>query len=135
MIQWLAFKTFAKKAWAWFKNYWYYPVIVIVAVVAWCLGMRGNNGVIKMFEASKESYQKEIDALKRAHEQEIAKRNELIENHNQALKKIEEDYKIKLNELSSAEKREIKKIVKEHQDDPEGLAERVGDVFGIKHVE
>ena len=135
MIQWLAFKTFTKKAWVWFKNYWYYPAIVVVAIVAWCLGMRGNNGVLKMFEASKESYQKEIAVLKKAHEQEIEKRNELVEKHNQALKKIEEDYKIKLDELSSAEKREIKKIVEEHEDDPEGLAERVGNVFGIKHVE
>ena len=99
MIQWLAFKTFAKKAWVWFKNYWYYPAIVVVAIVAWCLGMRGNNGVLKMFEASKESYQKEIAVLKKAHEQEIEKRNELVEKHNQALKKIEEDYKIKLDEL------------------------------------
>lgn len=135
MIQWLALKTFAKKAWVWLKNYWYYPMFVVVAILAWCLGMRGNNGVLKMFEASKESYQKEIAILKKAHEQEIEKRNQLIEKHNQALKKIEEDYKIKLDELSSAERREIKKIVKEHEDDPEGLAERVGDVFGIKHME
>jgi len=135
MIQWLAFKTFMKRAWVWFKNYWYYPVIVIVAIVAWCFGRRDTEGILKMFDASKESYQKEIEVLKKSHEEEINKRNKLIEKHNQALKKIEEDYKIKLDELSSAEKREIKKIVEEHQDDPEGLAERVGNVFGIKHVE
>lgn len=110
-------------------------MFVIIAILAWCLGMRGNNGVMKMFEASKESYQKEVAILKKAHEQEIKKRNELIEKHNQALKKIEEDYKIKLDELSSAERREITEIVKEHKDDPEGLAERVGNVFGIKHME
>ena len=135
MVHWIAFKTFAKKAWVWLKNYWYYPVIVVVAIVAWCFGRRDTEGILKMFEASKESYQKEIEVLKKSHEEEINKRNELIEKHNETLKKIEEEYKIKLSELSSAEKREIKKIVEEHKDDPEGLAKRVGDVFGIEHVE
>lgn len=135
MIQWLAFKTFMKKAWVWFKNYWYYPLMIVVATVAFCFGRRDTEGILKMFEASKESYQKEIGVLKRTHEEEISKRAELIEKQNQALKKIEEDYKIKLDELSPAERQEIKKIVEEHKEDPEGLAERVGDVFGIKHVE
>ena len=135
MIQWLAFKTFMKKVWIWLKNYWYYPVMVLVAIIAWCSGRRDTEGILKMFEASKESYQKEIEVLKKTQEEEIKKREELVEKHNETLKKIEEDYKIKLDELSSAEKREIKKIVEEHKDDPEGLAERVGDVFGITHVE
>lgn len=135
MIQWLAFKTFMKKAWVWFKNYWYYPVMIVVAIVAFCFGRRDTDGILKMFAASKESYQKEIEVLKKSHEEEIKKRNELVEKHNETLKKIEEEYKIKLSELSSAERREIKKIVETHKDDPEGLAKRVGDVFGIEHVD
>ena len=109
--------------------------MVVVAVVAWCFGRRDTEGIIKMFETSKESYQKEIEVLKKTHEEEISKRNLLVALHNETLKKLEEEYKIKLNELSAAEKREIKKIVETHKDDPEGLARRVGDVFGIEHVE
>ena len=135
MIQWLAFKTFMKKAWTWLKNYWYYPVMVLVAIVAWCFGRRDTEGILKMFAASKESYQAEIEVLRKSHKEEIQKRNELTEKYNETLKKIEEEYKIKLDELSSAERREIKKIVEKHKDDPEGLAERVGNVFGIAHVE
>lgn len=135
MIQWLALKTFVKKVWAWLKNYWYLPVMVVVGIVAFCFGRRDTEGILKMFETSKESYQKEIEVLKESHEAEINKRNELVEKHNETLKKIEEEYKIKLDELTSAERREIKKIVDKHKDDPDGLAERVGDVFGIRHVE
>lgn len=135
MIQWLAFKTFVKKAWVWIKNYWYLPVMVVIGVVAFCFGRRDTEGILKMFEMSKKNYQKEIEVLKKTQEEEIKKRDELMKKHDEALKKIEEDYKIKLDELSSAEKREIKKIVEKHKDDPEGLAKRVGDVFGITHVE
>jgi len=124
-----------KKVWVWIKNYWYYPVMVVVAIVAWCFGRRDSEGILKMFEASKESYQKEIEVLKKTHEEEINKRNLLVALHNETLKRLEEEYKIKINELSVAEKREIKKIVETHKDDPEGLARRVGDVFGIEHVE
>jgi hypothetical protein len=135
MIQWIAFKIFMKKAWVWIKNYWYLPVMIIVAIVAWCFGRRDSEGILKMFDVSKESYQKEIEVLKKTHEEEIKKRNELIAKHNETLKKLEEDYKIKISELSAAERREIKKIVEKHKDDPEGLAKRVGDVFGIEHME
>ena len=124
-----------KKVWVWIKNYWYYPVMVVVAIVAWCFGRRDSEGILKMFEASKDSYQKEIEVLKKTHEEEINKRNLLVALHNETLKRLEEEYKIKINELSVAEKREIKKIVETHKDDPEGLARRVGDVFGIEHVE
>lgn len=135
MIQWIAFKAFMKKVWVWIKNYWYLPVMVVVAAVAWCFGRRNTEGILKMFATSKESYQKEIEVLKKTHEEEIKKREELVLHHNETLKKIEEEYKIKISELNSAERREIKKIVDKHKDDPEGLAKRVGDVFGIEHVE
>lgn len=135
MIQWLAFKTLMKKAWIWIKNYWYLPVMIAVAIVAFCFGRRDTEGILKMFSASKESYQKEIEVLKKTHADELKQRNDLLEKHDETLKKIEEDYKIKLDELSSAERSEIKKIVETHKEDPEGLAKRVGDVFGIKHVE
>ena len=135
MIQWIAFKSFLSKAWIWFKNYWYYPVIVLVAIIAWCFGRRDSEAILKMFETSKQSYQKEIEVLKKAQAEEIRKRDELVEKYNQTLKKIEEEYKIKLEELTSAEKREIKKIVEEHKEDPDGLAKKIGDAFGIEHVE
>ena len=135
MIQWLAFKTFIKKTWIWFKHYWYIPVMLIVAAVAWCSGRRDTAGLLEMFTVSKESYEKEIKVLRETHEEELRKRDELITKHNETLKKIEEEYKIKISELNTAERREIKKIVDTHKDDPEGLAKRVGDVFGIAHVE
>jgi len=135
VIQWIAFKAFIKKAWVWIKNYWYYPVMLVVGIVAWCLGRRDSAGILEMFEVSKESYQKEIDVLKKTHEEEITKRNLLVALHSETLKKLEEEYKIEISKLSAAEKREIKKIVERHKDDPEGLARRVGDVFGIEHME
>jgi hypothetical protein len=135
MIQWLVFKAFVKKAWVWFKHYWYLPIMLIVAVVAWLSSRRNTADILKMFAVSKESYEKEIKVLRETHEEEIRKREELITTYNATLKKLEEDYKIRLGELSTAEKREIKKIVDKHRDDPDGLAKRVGEVFGIAHVE
>lgn len=135
MIQWVAFKTFLKKAWVWLKHYWYVPVMLVIGIVAWCAGRRDTAGILKMFEESKASYQKEIAVLKDAHSAEIQKRDELLKKHNETLKKIEEEYKIKLSDLDNQQKKEIDKIVEEHKDDPEGLAKRVSDVFDFKHVE
>ena len=135
MVQWVAFKTFVKRAWIWLKHYWHFPAMIIIGLVAWCMGRRESEGILQMFEASKESYRKEVDVLKRSHEEEIRKRDELVAKHSETLKKLEEEHMIKINELSSAERREIKEIVEEHKDDPAGLAKRIGNVFGIEYVE
>jgi len=135
MIQWLALKTFLKKAWVWFKHYWYFPVMVVIAIVAWCFGRRDSEGILNMFEISKENYQKEIGVIKKSHEREIATRDELIENFDEALKKLESEHKIETDKLSGEEKEEIKKMVEEHKDDPDGLAKKMSEVFGLEHVE
>jgi hypothetical protein len=135
MIQWVAFKAFMKRAWAWFKHYWYFPVMVVIAIVSWCFGRRDSAGILEMFEISKENYQKEIAVLKESHEEEIRKRNELISSHDEALKKLESEYKIEIGKLSGEEKKEIEKIVEEHKNDPDGLAKKMSEVFGIEHVE
>tara|TARA_R110001583_G_scaffold63394_5_gene185714 strand:- start:3108 stop:3515 length:408 start_codon:yes stop_codon:yes gene_type:complete len=135
MIQWVAFKVFLKKAWVWLKHYWYFPVMLLIGIVAWCAGRRDASGILKMFAKSKESYQKEIGVLKETHDTEIKKRDDLLKKHNESLKKLEEEYKIKLSDLDDEQKKEIGKIVEEHKGDPEGLAKRVSDVFGFEHIE
>lgn len=135
MISWEATKLFFKKLWMWIKHYWYIPVMIIVAIVSWCFGRRSSAGILEMFEASKQSYKKEIDVLSKSYEAEIEKRNQLIAEYKATLKKIEEEYKIKSKDLSEREREEIKKILEEYEGDPEGLAERMSEAFGIEHVQ
>ena len=135
MIQWMAFKAFVKKAWVWIKHYWYFPVMILIGVVAWCAGRRDTEGILKAMAKSKESYEKEVKILKETHAQEIAKRDSLIDKHQEALNNIEKEYKIKLSDLDANKKEDINKTVEEFKDNPEELAKRVSDIFGIDHVE
>ena len=72
-MTWLAVKTFLKKAWAWIKNYWYVPALLIYTVVLWLIFRKKNDKLLQMFEISKESYQKELEAISTAHANEILK--------------------------------------------------------------
>ena len=135
MISWEATKLFFKKLWTWTKHYWYIPVMVIIAIVSWCFGRRNSAGILEMFEASKQSYKKEIEVLNQSHADEIEKRNNLIVEYQATLKKLEKEYKIKSKELSKREKEEVKKIVEKFENDPDGLARRIAEEFGIEHVQ
>ena len=65
---------FWKKAWAWLKNYWYIPAVLVYTLVLWFVFRKKNDKIIQMFEISKENYKKEIDIINSAHSSEMAQK-------------------------------------------------------------
>ena len=124
-------KVFFKKAWAWIKNYWYVPALLIYTLVMWFVFRNKNDKLLKMFDVAKESYQKEIEAINLAHAEELRKKNKLVENYQETLKNLQKEYNIKLEELSKQEEQELLELIKKHEDSPEGLAEEMKKLFGI----
>jgi len=73
-------KTFLKKAWVWTKKHWYYPVLglLFIALLIICpFCGAGDNKILQMFRASRESYKKEIDVINKAEEEKSQKQSEL----------------------------------------------------------
>tara|TARA_B100000287_G_C20324027_1_gene658996 strand:- start:33 stop:440 length:408 start_codon:yes stop_codon:yes gene_type:complete len=135
MLTWLAFKTFVKKAWLWIKTHWYVPALIIYTVVLHVLFKRDSENIIKMMDASKESYEKQLEAVDNSYKEEIRKRDDLILKYQESLKKIEEEYKIKINDLSRKEKEEVVKIVEDNKETPDVLAKELSRLFGTDYVE
>ena len=65
---------FFKKAWIWLKTHWYLPLLLVALVCVWWSGRARTERILKMFDASKESYKKQIDVLNKSHEEELRKR-------------------------------------------------------------
>jgi hypothetical protein len=84
-----------------------------------------------MFEISKESYQKEIEAINAAHADEVQKKNKLVQNYHDTLKNLQKEYNLKLDELSREEEEELLDLIKKHENSPEDLAEEMKRLFGI----
>ena len=122
---------FWKKAWAWLKNYWYIPAVLIYTLVLWFVFRKKNDKIIEMFEISKENYKKEIDIINSAHSSEMAQKEEIIKDYQDALKKLQEEHSIKIENLSKEEEEEVQELIQKHKENPDVLAEEMKSLFGV----
>ena len=122
---------FWKKAWAWLKNYWYIPAVLVYTLVLWFVFRKKNDKIIQMFEISKENYKKEIDIINSAHSSEMAQKEEIIKDYQDALKKLQEEHNIKIENLSKEEEEEVQELIQKHKENPDVLAEEMKSLFGV----
>ena len=130
MIAWLTIKTSFKKLWAWLKINWAAPVVVLYTLILWLVFRRGDVAY-EVLKTRDESYKKQIKAITDAHQEEIEKRNDVIEKYTEIIKALENEHKEKQIVLENQKKKEIKKIVEEYHDNPEGLAKIMSEKFGF----
>tara|TARA_A100001515_G_C4520719_1_gene193411 strand:- start:1 stop:384 length:384 start_codon:yes stop_codon:yes gene_type:complete len=122
---------FWKKAWAWLKNYWYIPAVLVYTLVLWFVFRKKNDKIIQMFEISKENYKKEIDIINSAHSSEMAQKEEIIKDYQDALKKLQEEHSIKIENLSKEEEEEVQELIQKHKENPDVLVEEMKSLFGV----
>ena len=124
---------FLKKAWAWLKTHWYFPILLVLLIVTYFSGRARVDKVLKMFEASKESYEKQIDVINKSHEQELKKQEELYNAYVNTMKKLEKNHKENLNSLDEEKKKKLDEMVKKYKGSPEELANELSEMFGVKN--
>ena len=132
-ITWIAAKLFIKKAWVWFKNYWYVPAVLVYTVVVWVVSRRNGAAALKVLAASTKSFEDQIKVLKESHAAEVDKRDKALRNYENVVRALEQEYAERRETLSNDKKKKIKEYVKEFDDDPAGLAARLEEKFGIRY--
>jgi len=125
-------KKFGKKAWAFLKNYWYIPVILIGIVIAWVLISKRLSKLYNIIAGQTESYRNEIDAINKVHNEEMKKKQEILNAYHETIAKLEREYKIAVDELNKKKQKAVKKHVEEYYDDPDSLAKKLSEEFGFK---
>ena len=134
MIALVTIKTFFKKAWVWLKHNWKVPAILLYTIVLW-LFFRRKDAVYQVLEERNKSYKKQIDAINEIHNEEIDKRNKILEKYNGILKDLEKQYEKDNLELDKNKKKEIKKLVEEYNEKPDELAKLLEENNGLEYVE
>ncbi len=134
MVSLLKIKTFSKKAWVWLKHNWKVPAILLYTIVLW-LFFRRKDAAYQVLEERNKSYKKQIDAINEIHNEEIDKRNKILEKYNGILKDLEKQYEKDNLELDKNKKKEIKKLVEEYNEKPDELAKLLAEKYGLEYVE
>jgi len=119
-----------KKIWAFFKAYWYIPVILIIGLVL----KSQNDRMLKIIDAQKESYEKQKAAIENAEKEKEVQKQKIEKEYNDAVASIEAVYKVQNKELEERKKKEIKNIVKKYYNNPEEISSRISKAFGLIYV-
>jgi len=134
LFSWIALKLSLKKGWVWLKNYWHVPILLVWTVVVWVFSRRNGEAALEVLATTKESYAAQIEVLKESHASEIEKRDRALKQYEDVVKTLEFEYAKHDEELSRDKKKKIKEYVKEFDEDPDGLAARLEEKFGIRYT-
>ena len=126
--------VFLKKAWAFLKAYWYVPVALIGVILALVLRKKNVVDWAEILDNARNSHLDEVDAIDRAHELEIARREQALKRMEEARKAIESEYRARQKELDSAKKKEIERILKKTKDDPQAMADELEKSTGYRVI-
>jgi len=130
----LTFKKFIKKGWAFLKHNWYVPAVLIYTAFLWLI-FRRKDAAYKVLKIRNDSYEAQVEAINKAHAEEVDKRNKILEKYNDVVNKIEEDHSVEEKELDNKKKKEVKKIVEKYYDKPDELAKMLADKYNFKYTE
>ena len=124
-----------KKAWVWLKEYWQIPAVILYTIIMAIVFRRNTKALEDTLAARKESYEAQLKTLRSLHEEEIMKRDGLIEEYQLIVSKLEEDFKRKEKTLTDDHKEKVKRLLIESKEDPAKVRERIKSMFGFEYVE
>tara|TARA_B100000287_G_scaffold217522_1_gene205173 strand:- start:333 stop:734 length:402 start_codon:yes stop_codon:yes gene_type:complete len=133
-MSWIIVKTFLKKSFLWLKQHWQIPFLVLWTVVVWVIARRNTSALVEVMEAKRASYKEQVEILRKSHNDEILKRNELIEHYEMTLVKIEEEFEKREEQLSEEQKNNIKEVVVKSKGNSDEIKKKIEEEFGIEFI-
>mgnify|MGYP001177730623 CR=1 FL=1 len=134
-VFWLSALKYLKISAVWCQQHWRWVVLIIAFIVVYLLGKR-NAGAYKIqADLAKERYKKEKEAIEKAHELEIKKREEANQRYSKAVQKIEERYEKDKQNITHSKKEKIKRMVNKSKENPEEVDRILEQELGIKKHE
>ena len=135
IMEWIAFKKAASTCWLWVKNHWQIPFIIIWSMLIYFFSRRNSDAIIEVLNARKNSYEKQLNELKKRHNNEIIERDRLIKRYHDAVSLIEKKYAEKEKELSLKEKKRVKQIVSDSKGNPDVIKKEIEKSFGFNFID
>ena len=132
----MGIKLFFKKTWAWLKTYWYIPLLASWLIIAWLIFRKDNAGdILDVFYNAEQSYKKQIEAIDKAHAEEIRKRDRALSKYQRTIEQLEKELERRRMLLKESEKERIRQLSEEFKNKPDEYTKRIAEEFGFEFVE
>ncbi len=123
------------KSWLWLKEHWKIVAVSVWSVLIWVVSRNNSRATLKVLEARKESYNKQMAILKKNHKKELSEKDKLILEYHDTIEKLEKRFQREHRTITEEHKKEVKKIVELSKGNPEEVRIRIEEEFGFKFVE
>lgn len=134
-MSWILVKTYFTKAWIWTKEHWQLPFLAAWTVLVYVLTRRNTDSLMEVLNAKNESYKKQVEVLRKSHNDEIIKRNKLSEEYSRALEAVHAAFEERQKSLEASQEESIKEIVIASKGDPAKVRAKIENEFGFKYVD
>jgi len=128
---WVKFKIAA----AWCRQHWRWLVLSVAFIFVYMLGRKGSKSLKLQADLARKQYLKEKEAIQKAHDFEIQKREEAEERYSDAVILIEKKYEKDKWNITHAKKEELKRMVNKAKEDPDEIDRILEQELGIKKNE
>tara|TARA_R100000030_G_C3213982_1_gene114124 strand:- start:218 stop:604 length:387 start_codon:yes stop_codon:yes gene_type:complete len=123
-----------KLAWIWLRENWKIPFLVVWSIVIWALSRKNAEAALDVLEAKKESYDKQIVALKENHKKELTKRDLLVKQYHETIERLEKKYAEKDAILTKKNKQRVKQVVEEMEGDSDAVQRKIEELFNFSDI-
>jgi len=114
----------------------YWQAIALIGLVVFLFFSRSNYSALKdSFDVAVFSYESEISALKALYTEELQKRDEALRDYEDELNHLKEDYDNTREDLLKERKKRTETHVRDFEEQPEVLAGKIAETFGLEYVE
>jgi len=116
------------------RENWKIPFLVVWSIVIWALSRKNAEAALDVLEAKKESYDKQIVALKENHKKELTKRDLLVKQYHETIERLEKKYAEKDAILTKKNKQRVKQVVEEMEGDSDAVQRKIEELFNFSDI-
>lgn len=126
---------YIKVIWAWLRQNWKVPFLVVWSIVIWVISRKNAKAAMDVLEAGKESYEKQIVQLKENHKKELSERDKNIKQYHETVEQIEVKYAEKGAKITKANKQRIKEVIRDSEESPDEVREKIEKLFNLSDID
>jgi hypothetical protein len=131
-VTWLIALKYLKITAAFCRQHWRWLILLIAFVIVYTLGRNGADVYKLQASLAKEQYKKEKEAIEKAHEFEIKKREEANKRYSEAVEKIEKKHEEDKWNVTTTKKESVKKMIQKSKHSPEEIDRILEQELGIQ---
>ena len=133
-MTWLLLLTKLKTFWS--KGKYYISIALVGAVAIFIFFfLKKKDKAWEMVQKIKDNHNKELDIINNSHKEVSEKKLKEVEKYHKIIKEIEDKHKKQNDDLNTNYKKDVDRLMKKYEKDPQALAKRLSEEFGIDHKE